>query len=163
MSDAALRQRRRNLRRTRIRSDRESLIIKLRTWQAFFGEEPKPSQRALACELGVWPSYVCKVQKQATIMGWDVRIQHGRRVTLDDLEQARQFTAKLREQEPSLLLPAPTRRLYSSETRGEQRRPAGTMTADEIIAERRRFAEEWKRKNPPRYDIWRRISIPIPR
>ena len=44
MSEAALRQRCHNLGRTRMRSDRESLIIKLLTWQAFFGEEPKPSQ-----------------------------------------------------------------------------------------------------------------------
>jgi hypothetical protein len=140
MSDAALRQRCRNLRRTRIRSNRESLIIKLLTWQAFFGEEPKLSQRALARELRVWPSYVCKVQKQATTVGWDVRIQHGTRVTLDDLAEAQHFTARFREQEPDLLASEPPRRLYAGEP--------SVMTADECIAERRRFAEEWKRKNP---------------
>jgi hypothetical protein len=115
MTETALRQRRHNLKRTRMRSDRESLIIKLLTWQAFFGEQPKPSQRALARELGVWPSYVCKVQKQAASMGWEARVQYGRRVTLDDLADAQRFTARIREQEASLLAPAPTRRLYEGE------------------------------------------------
>lgn len=158
MSDAALRQRCRNLRRTRLRSDRESLTIKLFIWQAFFGEEPKPSRRALARELRVWPSYVYKVQKQATSEGWDARIQHGQRVTLDDLARAREFTAKVREE--GILAPA-RRRLYAGEARGEQRR---AMTADESIAEQRRFAEEWKRKNPS-YSGGRRVlfSVPVPR
>ena len=151
----------RNLRRTRIRSDRESLIIKLLTWQALFGEELKPSQRALARELGVWPSYICKVQKQTTSVGWDARVKHGRCVTLDDLADARRFTAKLRVQEPGLFASVPTRHLYEGEPRGEQRCLAGAMTADETIAEQRRFAEEWKRKNRPRYDTRRRISVPI--
>ena len=163
MSEAALRQRCRNLRRTRIRSDRESLIIELLTWQAFFGDAPKPSQRALARELGVWPSYVCKVQKQATNAGSDACIQLGRRVTLDDLADAQRFTVRMREQEPGLFAPAPTRRLNEGEPRAEQRRFDGAMTADETIAEQTGFAEEWKRKNPPRYDTRRRISVPIPR
>jgi hypothetical protein len=89
-----------------MRSDRESLIIKLLTWQAFFGEELKPSQRALARELRVWPSYVCKVQKQATSVGWAAHVQYGR-VTLDDLADAQRFTARSREEEPGLLAPAP--------------------------------------------------------
>lgn len=136
-----------------MRSDRESLIIKLLIWQAFFGEEPSPSQRTLGRQLDVWPSYVCKVQKQATSTGWDARVQYGRRVTLDDLGDARRFTAKLREQEPGLL--ASPRRLYEGEPR--------VMTADDSIAEQRAFADEWKRKNPLRYDTRRRISVPIPR
>jgi hypothetical protein len=78
------------------------------------------------------------------------------------LADARRFTAKLREQEPGLLAPAPTRRLYGGEARGEQRRLASAMTADEIIAEQRGFAEEWKRKNAPRYHTPRRILVPIP-
>jgi hypothetical protein len=109
----------------------------------------------------VWPSYVSKVQKQATSVGWDARVQSGRLVTLDDLADARRFTAKLREQEPGLLATAPTPRLYEGETRGDQRRFVAAMTADEIIAEQRRFAEEWTSKNPPRYDTRRRMRIPI--
>jgi hypothetical protein len=163
MSDAALRQRCRNLRRTRIRSDRESLIIKLLTWQKFFGEEPKRSQRALVSELGVWPSYICKVQKQATSVGWDTPVQCGRQVTLDDLADARRFTTKLRKREPVLLAPTLSHRLNEGAPQGEQRGFARAMTADEIIAAQTGFAEEWKRKNPPRYETRRRISVPIPR
>jgi hypothetical protein len=142
MSDAARRQRCRNLRRTRIRSDRESLTIKLLIWQSYSDSGPRPSQRALGRQLGVWPSYICEVQKQAANLGWDARVQHGRRVTLDDLADAQRFTARFREQEPGLLAPAPSRRLYEGVARA--------MTADEIIAEQRGFAEEWKRKNPQR-------------
>lgn len=156
MSDAARRQRCRNLRRTRLRSDRESLNIKLFIWQSCLGEEPKPSQRALARELRVWPSYVHKIQKQATDVGWNARIQHGQRVTIDDLAKAQEFTARLREE--GLLTPAPRRRLYGGELRGEQRLP---MSADEVIAEQRRFAEEWKRKNPARCGE-RRIAFSVP-
>lgn len=93
MSEATLRQRRRNLRRTRLRSERESLTIKLLIWQACFDSGPRPSQRALARELGVGPSYICKVQRQAASVGWAARVQRGRRVTLDDLADARRFTA----------------------------------------------------------------------
>jgi hypothetical protein len=164
MSDAALRQRCRNLRRTRIRSDQESLTIKLLVWQTCFDGEPRRSQRAIARDLGVWPSYVCKVQKQATSAGWDARVQYGKRVTLDDLADARRFTARLREEEPGLLVPAALHRLHDeSGVRGEQRRFAGAMSADEIIAEQRRFAEEWKRKNLTRCGTRHRISVPIPR
>lgn len=149
VSEAALRQRCRNLRRTRIRSDRESLVIRLLVWQARFESGPRLSQRALGRLLGVWPSYVCKVVKQATSVGWDARIEYGRRVTLNDLADARRTTAKLRDQ---CLLESP-RRLYEREAR--------VMTTDEIIAEQRSYAEEWKRKNALRYDNRRRISIPI--
>lgn len=149
-----------NLKRTRLRSDRESLTIKLFIWQSCVGDEPKSSQRALAHRLGVRRSYVWKVRKQATSAGWGARIQHGQRVTLDDLAKAQGFTAKLREE--GILAPAPRRRLYEGEPRGEQRRP---MNADESIAEQRRFAEEWKRKNPSHNDGGRRIafSVPVPR
>jgi hypothetical protein len=163
MSDAALRQRCRNLRRTRLRSDRESRTIKLLIWQSCFESGPRRSQRALARELRVWPSYVCKVQKQATSVGWDARIQYGRRVTLDDLADARRFTAKLREQEPGLLAPVPPRRLYEGEPRAVQRRFAGAMTANEIIAEQRGFAETWKRGNLWRCNTRCRFSVPVPR
>jgi hypothetical protein len=160
MSDKAVLQRRNNLRRTRIRSDRETAIIKRLIWQSRFDSGPRPSQRALGRQFSVWPSYVCKVQKQSS-KGLEA-LASGRRVTLNDLAEARRFTERIRQEEPGLLAPAPTRRLYEDEPRGEQRRLAGAMTADEIIAEQRRKAEEWKRKNPLRYDNRRRISVPIP-
>ena len=65
MSDAARRARRFNLSRFRLRSDGETAVIKLLIWQASFDDGPRPTQRALARLLGVWPSYVCKIQKQA--------------------------------------------------------------------------------------------------
>jgi hypothetical protein len=138
MSDEALRQRRHNLRR-RLRSNRESQLIKLLIWQAFFGEEPRPSQRALARELGVWPSYVCKVQKKATSVGWDACVQYGRRVNLDDLVDARRFTAKLREQEPGLLAPAPQPRGFNE--------PRCT-TADHNQRETQEMIRKAHRQNP---------------
>ncbi len=159
MSARALRARRRNLQAAgcggkvkRLRSDRESRIIKLIIWQWFFDQKPKPSRRALARQLGVRPSYVCEVQKQATSMGWDALVKFGRRVTLDDLADARRFTAKLRDMEPGLLAPAP-RPSASDQPRW--------MTADDAIAERWREVNEWKRKNLWRNDNRRRISVPI--
>jgi hypothetical protein len=101
VSDAARRARRGNLSRSRRRSDRESAVIKLLIWQACFDDSPRPTQRALARLLGVWPSYVCKVQKQSE-RGLDA-LANGLRVTLDDLDDARRFSAKLRVQEPGLL------------------------------------------------------------
>lgn len=65
MSDAALRARRRNLSKARQRSAAESLTIRRLIWQSCFDGASWTSQRALARQLGVWPSYVCKVQKQA--------------------------------------------------------------------------------------------------
>jgi hypothetical protein len=101
MSDAARRARRRNLAKSRLRSDRESLVIKILIWQSSFDAGPRPSQRALARQLGVYPSYISKVQKQSA-RGLDALARTGR-VTLDDLDKARRFTARLREQEPGLL------------------------------------------------------------
>ena len=75
----------------------------------------------------------------------------------DDLAEARRFTAKLREKEPGLLAAIPGRRLYGAEAGGEQRRP---ITED--IAEQRRFAEEWKRKNLARYGTRRRVLFSVP-
>jgi hypothetical protein len=114
VSEAARRARRSNLSRSRLRSDRETAVIKLLIWQASFDDGPHPTQRALARQLRVWPSYVCKVQKQA-----DAALEalnNGQRVALNDLDDARRFTAKLREQEPGLLAPAtrPQRRATSS-------------------------------------------------
>jgi hypothetical protein len=97
-------------------------------------------------------------------MGWDARVQCGRRVTLDDLTDAQRFTSRLREDEPNLLAPPPTCRLYEGEQHaGQQRGFARAMTADEIVAEQRAFAEEWKRKNLTRCGTRRRISVPVPR
>ena len=146
VSPDALRQRRNNLKRTRIRSDRETAIIKRLIWQAPSESGPRPSQRALARELGVWHSYVHGVQKQSLSVGMDV-LANGRRVTLDDLDDARRFTAKLREREPGLL--APSRRLYERESRAANE--PRVMTADEIISERRHEVAEWKQKNLWRY------------
>src|SRR5262249_27455120 len=106
MSEAALRQRRRNLGRTRKRSDRETAVIKRLIWQAYFEGGKRPSQRALARQFHVWPSYVWKVQRRALSEGKDVLLANCGRFTLDDLEKARCFTAKLRAQEPGLLAPA---------------------------------------------------------
>src|SRR5215472_12222806 len=92
MSEAALRQRRRNLKKTRIRSDRETAIIKRLIWQSCFDGGERPSQRALARQLGVWPSYVWKVERRAQSEGMDALLANGGRVTLDDLEKARRFT-----------------------------------------------------------------------
>jgi hypothetical protein len=103
MSDAARRARRNNLSRSRLRSDWESRVIKILIWQSCFDGGPRASQRVLARELGVWPSYVCKVQKQSA-RGLDA-VASGNRVTLDDLDKARRFTARLREQEPGMLGP----------------------------------------------------------
>jgi hypothetical protein len=137
MSDESLWQRRHNLRRTRLRSDRETAIIKLLIWQACFEGGPRRSQRALARELRAWPPYVCKVQKQSA-RGLEV-LAGGQRASFDDLDQARRFTERIREEEPDLLAPG------RSETVPNVPR---VMTADEAIAEQRGFAEEWKRKNP---------------
>ena len=101
VSDAARRARRLNLSTARLRSDRESGVIKLLIWQESFAEGPRLSQRVLARQLRVWPSYVCRVQKQAE-RGLDA-LGSGPRVTLDDLDDARRFTVRFREQEPGLL------------------------------------------------------------
>ena len=58
--------------------------------------------------------------------------------------------------------PEPARHLYEIEG-GESRWMTAAEYDDYCIAEQRRFAEKWKRKNPPRYDTRRRISVPIPR
>jgi hypothetical protein len=105
VSDAARRQRLRNLRGTRIRSDRESAIIKRIIWQSCFDSGPRASQRQLARQLGVWPSFVCKIQKQAG-RGLQALVT-GQRVTMDDLSAARSFTERLRREEPGLLACAP--------------------------------------------------------
>jgi hypothetical protein len=136
MSDAARRARRDNLSNSRLRSNRESWIIKLLIWQACFDGGPRPSQRVLARKLGVGPSYVCRVQKQSA-RGLDA-LASGARATLNDLDEARRLTAKLREQEPGLL--APTLQYSLSE------KPRA-MDADDAIAERSREAKEWTQRN----------------
>jgi hypothetical protein len=119
-----------------LRSDRESRTIKLLIWQAYFDVWPRPSQRIVARQLGVWPSYVCKIQKQWA-RGFEA-LTSGQRATLDDLEQAQQSTATLREQEPGLL-----RSLEPA--KGDE---PPVMTADQSIAATWREVNEWKRKNP---------------
>src|SRR5262249_18132920 len=90
-----------NLSKSRVRSDQESLIITRLIWQSTFGDGESPSQRFLARQLGVWPSYVCKLRKQSE-EGLEM-FTRGYRVTLDDLDKERRITAKLRQQEPGLL------------------------------------------------------------
>jgi len=63
--------------------------MKLLVWQSYF-DRYRPSQRELARQLGVWPSYVCKLQKQSE-KGLEA-LTSGQRATFDDLEQARRFT-----------------------------------------------------------------------
>jgi hypothetical protein len=101
VSDLARRARRQNLSGSRLRSDRESRVIKLLIWQSYFGDSSRSSQRALARQLGVHPSNVCKVQQNSG-EGLNA-LTSGMRVTLDDLHEAQRFTAKLRKQEPCLL------------------------------------------------------------
>jgi hypothetical protein len=135
VSDAARRARRRNLSRSRLRSDRESAVIKLLIWQSCFDDGPCPSQRILARKLGVWPSYVCKVQKQSSqALG---ALAKGIRVTLADLYDARRFAARLKQQEPRL----------PREVRSSRCEKGRVPTEDEIIAATWREVAEWKRKN----------------
>ena len=101
VSEAARRARRCNLSKSRLRSDRESAVIKLLIWQTYLDDGPRPTQRALARQLGVWPSYVCKIQKQCD-RGLGA-LASGHRLSLDDLNEGRRFTAKLRSQEPGIL------------------------------------------------------------
>jgi hypothetical protein len=152
MSEKALRQRRRNLKRTRIRSDRETTIIKRFILQTCFDGGKRPSQRALARQLGVWPSYVWKVQQKALSEGLDALLANDGRVTLDDLEKARSFTATLRTQEPGPLPPALDERATEEHAR----------TPDENIAATWDEVNDWKRKNLWRSDTRRRIRVPIP-
>jgi hypothetical protein len=158
MTQAALRQRRRNLQRTRTRSDRESAIIKRLIRQPCFDDEERPSLRVLARQLGVAPSYVWKVQRKAHSEGIDTLLKDGRRITLDDLAEARRFTDKVRDVEPGVLAPAPARCLNEGDTTLIESR---AMTADESIAERWREAREWKRKNLSR-DRGRRVLFTVP-
>jgi len=81
VSDAARRERRLNLSNSRLGSERESRVIKLLTWQSHFEGSPcRPSQRALARQLGVCPSYICKIQKQSA-RGLDALASRGNRAT----------------------------------------------------------------------------------
>jgi len=135
-----------------MRSDRETAIIKRLIWQACFDSVPRPSQRALARQLHVWPSYVWKVQRKALSEGKDALLADSTRFTLDDLEKARSFTAKLRAQEPGLLAPALDERATQEHAR----------TPDENIAATWAEVNDWKRKNLWRSDTRRRILVPIP-
>jgi translation initiation factor IF-1 len=135
VSDAAQQARRQNLSKTRIRSGRETLTIKLWIWQDTFGDGPHLSQRELARQLGVCRSYIHKVQHQRA-EAIDA-LTRGPRVTTDDLLGAQRFTVKLSEQEPRLL-----RAVHSS--RSEKAR---ALTEDEIIAKTWREVNDWKRKN----------------
>ena len=134
MSDAARRARRQSLSKSRLRSDSETRVIKLLIWQSCIDDCPRPWQRALAHQLGVYPSYVCKVQKQSD-MGLEM-LSLGQRVTFDDLEKARRATAQ-REQDPRLVPAVQSSRSEKS----------GAMTDDEVIAKNWLEVNEWKGKH----------------
>jgi hypothetical protein len=112
----------------------ESQIIKRLIWQSCFEAVPRQSQRALVRQLGVWWSYVSKVQRQ-TAKSLEA-LASGTRVTFQDLAKARDFTARIRQEEPGVLAPPP--------------RSADKPYAisDESISERWREVYEWKRRNP---------------
>jgi hypothetical protein len=146
MTDDALRARRGNLatavrtgRLKRLRSERESRIIKLRAWQSRFEDAPRPSERTLSRDLGVWPSYIHKLLEKAHREGMEALLQHGKHVTPDDLAEARRFTARLREQEPGLLAPAPQPRA-SDEPR--------YATAEDIQREAQELIRQAHKRNP---------------
>ena len=83
----------------------------------------------------------------------DALLQYGRRVTLDDLANARCFTARVREAEPDMLAPVAESSCASGEPRAR--------TVDENIAEAWREVREWKRKNPS-YGTGRRVLFSVP-
>jgi hypothetical protein len=58
----------------------------------------------------------------------DLLVKYGKRVTLDDLAEARRFTAKLRQEEPDLFALAPQARASDE--------PRVYTSADEAIEER---------------------------
>jgi len=66
-----------------------------------------PVAAQLARTLGVSPFYVWKVVRKAATVGMDVIVKYGKRITLNNLAEARRFTAKLRQQEPDLFAPEP--------------------------------------------------------
>jgi len=94
-------------------------MIRVFIWQACFDSGPRASQRQLARQLNVWPSYVHKIQKQAD-RGLQVLLNGGR-VTLDDLEEARYFTERLRREEPGELAPAPATAYRAAAIRNSRR------------------------------------------
>lgn len=104
-------------------------------WQACFDDGPRYTHRALASQLGVRPSYVCKVQKESA-QGLDA-LAEGTRVTLDDLDDARHFSARLRELGAGLL------RTVDSSGFGKAR----ALTEDEIIAKNWREVAQLRGKS----------------
>lgn len=157
MSDAALAQRRRNLRiareRRRLwRGYSESQVIRQLIRQWAFDPPPKPSERALARTLEVRPSYVHKVQREALSAGADVQCE--RRINFDDLAKARRVTSKLREHEPALFAPelrsysenASTPPWVSPEEQAEGRRRADVNSALERLEKRRATEAKSKKK-----------------
>jgi len=93
VSDAARRARKLNLSKARLRSERESRVIKLLIWQSYLDDSNSFSQRALARQLGVYPSYLCKVQKQPS--GALDAFASGARATLDDYGSPSSWTTRL--------------------------------------------------------------------
>lgn len=156
MSKEALAQRRRNLRiareRRRLRRGYgESHVIRQLIRQWAFDPPPKLSERALARTLKVRPSYVHKVKDEALSAGADAQCE--RRLSFDDLAEARRVTSTLREHDPALFAPEPrsysesasTPPWVSPEQQAEERRRADVNSALERL-EKRREAEARSKK-----------------
>lgn len=130
-------QKARNMGRVLLRRGRdETALIKLLTWQICFERSPRPSQRFIARQLRVSQPYICKVMRKATTVGFYELAKNGR-ATIEELEQARKVSDRLRES--GMLRPA-RQPLELDRVRD--------MTTDEIIAERWRDVRVWKRANP---------------
>lgn len=168
MSYEARQQRRRNLGNARKagklrvwRSSSESQIIKLWIWQAFISE-PRPSQRTVARQLGVWPSYVCKVQKQAVSVGWAKLARFGRPVTLDDLAEERRGTANIRKRAPYLFVPE-SRRSHATSSAPMPAPAATTQKSAPAVHQQTDYGYQCcercgKRRVPLGYQIYVRLS-----
>jgi hypothetical protein len=129
------------------RGREETAVIKLLIWQSCFEGAPRPSQRALARKLRVSQPYVFKVMRKAIPEGFQELAKNGP-LSMDDLEQARKASTRLRE--AGMIAPEPQRKVTDDRK---------VMTTDEAIAEQWRSVNEWKRKNLRQH----LIRVPIPR
>ena len=129
----------------------ETALIKLLIWQSYWDGEAGPSQRTLARTLHVSQPYVCKTMRKAVSVGFDELVRYGR-PTLQELEQARGVTSRVRERAPALFAPAPT---------GASDEPEPQRSNPYYVMAHARTLEEWKQllQRGER----RVFSVPIPR